>query len=170
MPPACFLNGLSSPHPHTKKEAAQKGSLFLFFVCCIFSVSNSIHTPNGMRLESEGLSHGLKTCHRHVFLTAFRVLTHIPKKRPPKRAASFLVREMGLEPTRHNHTHLKRACLPFQHSRKRLVIITAGGIFVNSYFCFSPAKPSKQRVYAFRATVPSIYTACSRIFRNPHFS
>ena len=26
-----------------------------------------------MRLKSEGLSHGLKTCHRHVFLTAFRV-------------------------------------------------------------------------------------------------
>ena len=33
---------------------------------------------------------------------------------------SVMVREMGLEPTRHNHTHLKRACLPFQHSRKQL--------------------------------------------------
>ena len=31
---------------------------------------------------------------------------------------SVMVREMGLEPTRHNHTHLKRACLPFQHSRE----------------------------------------------------
>lgn len=32
---------------------------------------------------------------------------------------SFLmVRERGLEPPRRNHTHLKRACLPFQHSRK----------------------------------------------------
>ena len=50
--------------------------------------------------------------------------TYISKKRPPVRAASFLVREMGLEPTRHNHTHLKRACLPFQHSRKRLNIIS----------------------------------------------
>ena len=29
--------------------------------------------PCWMRLESEGLSHSLKTCHRHVFLTAFRV-------------------------------------------------------------------------------------------------
>ena len=28
--------------------------------------------PYRMRLKSEGLSHGLKTCHRHVFLTAFR--------------------------------------------------------------------------------------------------
>ncbi len=32
-----------------------------------------------------------------------------------------MVRDMGLEPTRRNHTHLKRACLPFQHSRKALV-------------------------------------------------
>ena len=46
-----------------------------------------------------------------------------------------LVREMGLEPTRHNHTHLKRACLPFQHSRKRLIIITAAQSFVNHFFC-----------------------------------
>ena len=29
--------------------------------------------PYGMRLDFAGLSHGLKTCHRHVFLTAFRV-------------------------------------------------------------------------------------------------
>ena len=40
------------------------------------------------------------------------------KIRMPQRASGFLVREMGLEPTRRNHTHLKRACLPFQHSRK----------------------------------------------------
>ena len=74
--------------------------------------------PSGMRLESEGLSHGLKTCHRHVFLTAFRVPSEHKKSRYPDGYLDFLVREMGLEPTRHNHTHLKRACLPFQHSRK----------------------------------------------------
>ena len=44
-----------------------------------------------------------------------------------------LVREMGLEPTRRNHTHLKRACLPFQHSRKRLCIISQASRFVNHY-------------------------------------
>ncbi len=50
--------------------------------------------------------------------------------------SSLLVREMGLEPTRRNHTHLKRACLPFQHSRKCLNIITAHAIFVNNFFRF----------------------------------
>ena len=45
----------------------------------------------------------------------------------------FLVREMGLEPTRRNHTHLKRACLPFQHSRKCLIIIMQGRGFVNLF-------------------------------------
>ena len=34
-----------------------------------------------------------------------------------------MVREMGLEPTRHNHTHLKRACLPFQHSREHAKVL-----------------------------------------------
>ena len=49
--------------------------------------------------------------------------------------AFFMVREMGLEPTRRNHTHLKRACLPFQHSRKCLIIIMQGRGFVNCFFC-----------------------------------
>ena len=48
-------------------------------------------------------------------------------------AGSFLVRERGLEPPRHNHTHLKRACLPFQHSRKRLCIIPYIPLFVNPF-------------------------------------
>ena len=92
--------------------------------------------PSGMCLKSEGLSHGLKTCHRHVFLTAFRVL-HLtqPKKylQLPNGIWRYLVREMGLEPTRRSHTHLKRACLPFQHSRKCLCIITVLPIFVNTF-------------------------------------
>ena len=45
-----------------------------------------------------------------------------------------LVREMGLEPTRHNHTHLKRACLPFQHSRIARSIIPDIPRFVNIFF------------------------------------
>ena len=71
MPPACFLNGLSSP------------------------------------------------------------ILSIKKSRYPKGYLDFLVREMGLEPTRRNHTHLKRACLPFQHSRERLNIIQWAPGFVN---------------------------------------
>ena len=43
--------------------------------------------PYGMRPRIKGLSHGLKTCHRHVFLTAFRVLfiTHPIAKTPPQK-------------------------------------------------------------------------------------
>ena len=59
------------------------------------------------------------TVHRTVGLYYSRPISHT-KKRGCQKASSFLVREMGLEPTRRNHTHLKRACLPFQHSRKSL--------------------------------------------------
>ena len=62
---ACFLNGLSSPAPHTKKEDADWRLLG-------WSFKINPH-PYRMRLDFEGLSHGLKTCHWHVFLTAFRV-------------------------------------------------------------------------------------------------
>ena len=48
----------------------------------------------------------------------------------------FLVREMGLEPTRRRHTHLKRACLPFQHSRKCHSIICFAAPFVKAFFGF----------------------------------
>ena len=36
-----------------------------------------------------------------------------------------------------HHTHLKRACLPFQHSRKCFHIITGETVFVNCFFNFS---------------------------------
>lgn len=62
------------------------------------------------------------------------VLPTIKKLGCPKGHPSFLVRERGLEPPRRNHTHLKRACLPFQHSRSCQSIITAGGKFVNRFF------------------------------------
>lgn len=37
---------------------------------------------------------------------------HAPNKKGAPRLLFYLVRKMGLEPTRHRHTHLKRACLP----------------------------------------------------------
>ena len=75
------------------------------------------------------------------FLNPDRDLFHCTKKRAhPKGWALFLVREMGLEPTRRNHTHLKRACLPFQHSRKCLIIIMQGRAFVNHFLLYRTAK------------------------------
>ena len=49
-----------------------------------FTIDERICKPNPhpyrMRLVFAGLSHGLKTCHRHVFLTAFRVHSHTKKE------------------------------------------------------------------------------------------
>ena len=92
--------------------------------------------PQADRLRSviHGLSHGQKTCPRHVFLTAFRVLFRT-KKRGRHLASAFLVREMGLEPTRRNHTHLKRACLPIQHSRKQLEYYNLPVSICQYFFC-----------------------------------
>ena len=63
-----------------------------------------------------------------------RVPFWVEKEQIPEWVSALLVREMGLEPTRRNHTHLKRACRPFQHSRKCLYIITCEVPFVNNYF------------------------------------
>ena len=48
--------------------------------CVLSDIFNFHPHPYGMRLKAEGLSHGLKTCHRHVFLTAFRVLSRTKKE------------------------------------------------------------------------------------------
>ena len=95
--------------------------------------------PWGPPFDFWGLSHGLKKCPPDTFLPRcarppFRVPPYIPEKTGyPTGIRSFLAREMGLEPTRRNHTHLKRACLPFQHSRKCLIIIMQGRLFVNHF-------------------------------------
>ena len=62
-----------APRSH-QEEDARSG--------CVLTVRSldSIHTPYGMRLESKGLSHGLKMCRRHIFLTAFRVLSRTKKE------------------------------------------------------------------------------------------
>ena len=36
------------------------------------SILMMVHSPYGLRSAIKGISHGLKMCHRHVFLTAFR--------------------------------------------------------------------------------------------------
>ena len=44
-----------------------------------------ISQPCWLRSETKGISHGLKTCHRHVFLTAFRFPQRILKQKIPMR-------------------------------------------------------------------------------------
>ena len=84
--------------------------------------------------------------------------THIPKKRPSVRTTSFVVREMGLEPTRHNHTHLKRACLPFQHSREQLEYYIPTAAFCQPVFpclfIFSGVFPCKNTVLSRKGSNP----------------
>ena len=48
----------------------------------------------------------------------------------------FLVRKMGLEPTRHGHTHLKRACLP----SPALPQVAAGVLTARNILPHSPLK------------------------------
>ena len=59
---------------------------------------HSIHTPTGCVWNEKGLSHGLKTCHWHVFLTPFRVPPGVSKIAYPEWDTLFLVRQKGLEP------------------------------------------------------------------------
>ena len=61
-----------------------------------------------------------------------------------RHGGSLLVRKMGLEPTRHRHTHLKRACLPvpaLSHihapSNSAWIIIASRPLSVNT-FCVQP--------------------------------
>ena len=125
--------------------------------------------PSNLCLSSYGLYHRLQyitssfrkfllcffdifrsfQAHRHIFLTAFRAPPGIKKSGHPYGYPDFLVREMGLEPTRRNHTHLKRACLPFQHSRKCHNIICFNTPFVNHYFPFS--FPTQKKTHAVSA-------------------
>ena len=51
---------------------------------------------SGMRLVIEGFSRGLKTCHRHVFLTAFRIPTSINAKFHPQGVDFCFGGELGI--------------------------------------------------------------------------
>ncbi len=102
--------------------------------------SNLIHIPPGCVSNRRDSPTACKTVHRTVLhprcarAGLSSPLSCIKKLRYPNGYLSFLVRERGLEPPRRNHTHLKRACLPFQHSRSCLNIITGQGVFVNPFF------------------------------------
>ena len=97
MPPAYFLNALSSPFG-AKKQTPEGVSLF----CCGAVVYNIEESRQPYRLPSffHGLSHGLKICHRHIFLTAFRVPSFLYniKRVIPNGITLLMVRRKGLEP------------------------------------------------------------------------
>ena len=119
----CFFDIFRSFQAHLALK--KSGYPYGYPAYCVY-IMNVRPQAYCLRSEIHGLSHGLKICHRHIFLTAFRVPPGIKKSGYPYGCPDFLVREMGLEPTRRNHTHLKRACLPFQHSRKCHSIICLG--------------------------------------------
>ena len=83
-----------------------------------------IHTLQGAS-EMERTLPRAKNSPPDCFLNALSspALSRTKKEEHPIGCSSFLVRERGLEPPRRNHTHLKRACLPFQHSRKLALIL-----------------------------------------------
>ena len=121
-PPDCFLIRLSSPFSHQKREGS-KATLSTFF-----HLPNYKESPTILRIAVDPLwtLPRAKKCPPDTFYTSLRTgaalsspSSSTKKSRCPNGHLDFLVREMGLEPTRRNHTHLKRACLPFQHSRKR---------------------------------------------------
>ena len=85
----------SSPHQATAHRAVSRHK--------ILRSQLIIHSWScGPRLNYEGFSHGLKTCHRHVFLTAFQI--H-PSPQHEKRTLSgrirffFMAEKEGFEPS-----------------------------------------------------------------------
>ena len=146
--PRCARAGLSSPISRAKKEPQRapfwcEYSFWTFCKSAAFQRFWALYRfqfdphPFGMRLKSERLSHGLQNSPPDCFAPSLRSGRPFESPLSRKKGApkgSFLVRERGLEPPRRNHTHLKRACLPFQHSRSCLNIITGQGVFVNPFF------------------------------------
>ena len=103
-----------------KSEWAVDNMFFAFRLLCtkiegslVSAGEDSINQCNAMQDRWARLA-------GELLLNDSRCILRIKISAIPYGVADILVREMGLEPTRRNHTHLKRACLPFQHSRKWL--------------------------------------------------
>ena len=78
-----FLTAFRAP-PGIKKS----GDPYGYPASCVY-IMNFRPQAYCLRSEIHGLSHGLKICHRHIFLTAFRVPPGIKKFRIPIRASGF---------------------------------------------------------------------------------
>ena len=125
--PGCRLNGFGFLlYFRSKKEAVQQGQPLFWCergdsrtLWCKRRLAGVYRQPTGLPIE---------------WVRAPSLFIAQKGSNPLWGSLPFLVRERGLEPPRHNHTHLKRACLPFQHSRKCLSIIPYLPHFVNPFF------------------------------------
>ena len=70
-------------------------------------------TPIRVRSQGHGFSHGLKTCHRHVFLTAFQIHPSSSKRKThPDGWVFFLAEQEGFD------------CI-FAHSWAKIMVATS---------------------------------------------
>ena len=103
--PATQRPASSNPYSLAKRNPPQRGG-FLFVSLAHFRYHQKTPQPImcirqhsfGMQPDAHGFSHGLKTCHRHVFLTAFRIPLR-QKGHHPDGVVSFLAETVGFEPT-----------------------------------------------------------------------
>ena len=96
--PATQRPASSNPYSLAKRNPPQRGG-FLFVSLAHFRYHQKTPQPImyirqhsfGMQPDAHGFSHGLKTCHRHVFLTAFRIPLPHQKTTPLCQMVSFFV-------------------------------------------------------------------------------
>ena len=84
----------------------------------------SVHGPADRAPKERGLSHGLKTCHRHVFTAAllpppFQVSSHIPKNKGDPTGCPLFFGGQGGKQMSTGHLHLDGFKSLFPAQKKR---------------------------------------------------
>ncbi len=147
MPPACFLTPFSSPFRCTKRRGIQMDTSHR-------NGSDSIHIPGRDASEiGEGLSRGLKTCHRHVFLTPFSSPFWRTKKAPPRGAALFWYARRDSNPQPSEPESDALSIEPLAHALFSGCIIADLARFVKrrrgKFFPVSTGNRRKKRLFSF---------------------
>ena len=81
------------------KSPRPKRGVGILLLVYTLDITFSMHIrphPYWVRPNVHGFSHGLKTCHRHVFLTAFRIPTSIKAKIHPQGVDFCFGGELGI--------------------------------------------------------------------------
>ena len=105
--------------------------------------SNSIQIRTGCVLNWKVSPPGLKKCPSDTFLPhcvrapSSNPIMHQKKRGYLRYPLFFWCERWDSNPHGDHHTHLKRACLPFQHSRKSLRHYNLFHIFCQSFFLYS---------------------------------